>query len=117
MIYKIIFIIHIVISLLLILIIFLQKGSNILHGSYISFYTNFLSTIYINKKFFFILTLIFFSIFLITSFFLVYGLLNFSIYYENLEETVTTLIFSNKYFDNFTNDLSFPIVTPTWWNR
>ena len=118
MIYKFIFIIHIIVSFLLILIIFLQKSSDILQGSYISFQTNFFTNVDVNKKFFLILTLIIFGIFLITTFFLIYCLLNFSVYYENLEEVVKTTLFCNKYFDNFNiDDLNFPKLLPTWWNR
>ena len=110
--YKFIYLFHIFFSFLLIITIFLQKGSSILHG----FRNYFQPNIYISRRFFLNLSVIFLFFFLITNFFLVYILMNSFNFNESYSE-FSMLLFSNKYFDVFfLEGFEFPIVEPIWWN-
>lgn len=109
--YKILYLFHIFFSLVLIIVIFLQKGSNVLYGVY----NYFQPTLYISKKFFFNLSIIFLFLFLLTNFFLSYVLLN-SLNYNESNLEFNMLLFSNKYLDIFLKNFEFPHIKPIWWN-
>lgn len=110
--YKVIYIIHIIVSIFLVVFVFLQKSSNSPYS--FSQTTNSLFRNLFNfpniDVFLCKLTFLLFIIFISTSLLLAYCLFH-SVFCTNEDVILNTILFSNKYFELFDFQFTFKYIT------